>query len=125
MAIIASHRAACIFCRRRSGRRTRDARQCAATTPRDRAPETRYQGQEQPRRDWRDPANADSTFLIDFRYFGIFRIHFMWWQAGHGNAKHPGRAGLLLRAPAPEGYAPPCRAGTARSRTANDEAYRD
>jgi len=27
-------------------------------------------------------------------------------QAGHGDAKHMGRAGLLLRAPAPEGMCP-------------------
>lgn len=36
-----------------------------------------------------------------------------------------GWAGLLLRAPAPEGFALKCRAGTAKSRTAKDEVYRD
>jgi hypothetical protein len=28
------------------------------------------------------------------------------WQAGHGDAKHLGRAGLLLRGPAHEGLRP-------------------
>jgi len=48
-------------------------------------------------------------------------IFFAGWQAGHGDAKHLVRVGLLLRAPALKGCAPPCRAGTARSRTANNE----
>ena len=68
------------------------------------------------------------------------KIHFAGWQAGHGDAlkvgnplsskldveltpKHLWRVGLLLRAPAPEDSAPPCRAGTAMSRATNDEAY--
>jgi len=39
-------------------------------------------------------------------YRESLEIHFSGWQAGHGDAKHVGRAGLLLRAPALRGLRP-------------------
>jgi hypothetical protein len=39
-------------------------------------------------------------------YRAPLKIHSVGWQAGHGDAKHLGRAGLLLRAPALGGLRP-------------------
>jgi hypothetical protein len=47
-----------------------------------------------------------SESLTSRAWWEPLEIRFAGWQAGHGDAKHLGRAGLLLRAPALGGLRP-------------------